>query len=86
MSVIFELLIYKLKEVQCRGCVQLYEPGGSSISPQAQQQDIAFRFNITECDISKVLRSLAPCYACAFKASHQVVKQACNIKEYAKMF
>ncbi len=48
-------------------------------------KDIAFRFNVTECDISKI-EKLASCYVCNFKASHQVAKQACNIKEYAKMF
>ncbi|KAK0135510.1 hypothetical protein N1851_028635 [Merluccius polli] len=48
-------------------------------------KDIAFRFNVTQCDISKILRSWLPVLSQTFETSNQVAKQACHIKEYAKL-
>lgn len=46
-------------------------------------KDIAFRFNVTECDGSKTLRSWKEKED--FENFNQVAKEARYIKEYAKM-
>jgi hypothetical protein len=46
--------------------------------------DITFRFNVTECAISNILKKLAPCDVTGIE-TNQVAKQECSFKEHAQM-